>query len=104
MRERRKALRIITGRRLVRIVVEDLGVTLYAAYSTDYDRLYLLVPGRFCSCASFLFDVVLRRAAERCVHLEALREARDVNITEMRVDLTRFTSILYPLLFKGIIS
>jgi len=97
----RKALRMATGARLVRIVIEDLGVTLHAAYSADYSRLYLVIPGEYCSCPSYLFEVFLRRAAEKCVHLEAFELSS--NVREVRVSYEEFRKRIYPLLFKGLL-
>lgn len=97
----RRALRAAAGARLVKIVVEDLGVTIHAAYSADYDRLYLVIPGEFCSCPSYLFDVFLRRAADKCVHLEAFELAS--NVREIRVSYEEFRKRIYPLLFRGLL-
>lgn len=97
----RRALKAAAGARLVRIVIEDLEVAIHAAYSTNYDRLYLIIPGVFCSCPSYLFDVFLRKAAEKCLHLEAFELAGVAR--EVRVSYEEFRKRFYPLLFKGLL-
>jgi len=71
MSELSKALRAAVGRRVLRIAFEPSGLVLTAVESRRRDRLYLVIPGRFCSCSDFLINVYLREVKESCYHLVA---------------------------------
>lgn len=96
-----KASRAATRKRVIKIVITDLGITLYAAYSERHDKLYLLFPQRYCSCPSYLFNVYLKGGREKCIHMEALEATPSKSLPTIRVDYSKFKDVFYPLIFRG---
>lgn len=99
----RRALKLISEKKLVKFVVEDANLTIYAAYSRRFDALYVTVPGKFCSCPSYLFDVFAKRISDSCIHLLAMKLVGS-NLQEVRISLDEFTNKIFPLIFKGLID
>jgi len=100
----RAAQKLLSERRVVKVHVRELGLTLYLAYGAKFDKLYLLIPGRFCSCFSFFFSAFLRRTASQCVHLAALSLAKDAQLPAVEVSLEDFRNKIFPLIFRGLLS
>jgi len=98
-----RAQKLLSERRLVKVIVEGTGVELTVSYGGKYDRMYLLLPGRFCSCASFYFEVFSKRAKEACVHLKALELSRG-ELPVARMSWDEFKNRTYPLVFKGFLT
>ncbi len=98
-----RARKLLSERRLIRVIVEDAGVELTVSYGGKYDRMYVLVPGRFCSCASFYFEVLSKRAKEACAHLEAFELSRS-ELPVLKVSWEEFRNRIYPLIFKGFLT
>jgi len=99
----RSARKLLSKRRLLKVRIEELGVTLHLAYGTKLDKLYLLLPPVFCSCSSFFFNVFTRRLSERCVHLAAY-EIASSSVPEVHVSFEQFKNSYYPLIIKGLLS
>lgn len=99
----RSARKLLSERRLLKVHIEDLGVTLHLAYGAKLDKLYLLVPSVFCSCSSFYFNVFSRKLSERCVHLAAYEMANS-SVPEVRLNFEQFKNNYYPLIIKGLLS
>lgn len=89
------------AKRIVKMEITDLGITLYAAYSRRHDRLYLIVPGMYCSCPSFLFEVYLKGEKEKCIHLEGLESVGEDQVPVIKLTFSRFKEVFYPLIFRG---
>lgn len=99
----RSARKLINEKRLIKVHIEELSVTLHLAYGAKLDKLYLVVPPAFCSCSSFFFNVFARRSSNRCVHLAAYDIAGS-SIPEVHVSLEHFKNNLFPLIVKGLLS
>jgi predicted nucleic acid-binding Zn finger protein len=98
-----RARKLLSERRLLKVNVEDVGVELTVSYGGKYERVYLLLPGRFCSCASFYFEVFSKRAKEKCAHLEALELSKG-ELPQIKVDWEEFKNRIFPLIFKGFLT
>lgn len=99
----RKALKLALEKKLVKVTVEDANLTIYATYSKRFDEIYIVIPRKFCSCPSYLFDVFTRRISDSCIHLLAIELASN-NIQEIKVSLEEFTNKIFPLIFRGLID
>lgn len=99
----KRALRLIADNKLVKLRLEETGVEMVVAYGGKYDRLYLVVPGRYCSCPSFYFSATSGRERSGCVHLRAC-ELAGQSIPENIIKWDYFKNKIFPMLFKGLIS
>jgi len=98
-----RALKLLSEKRLLKILVEDAKIDLVVSYGANYDRMYLLLPGRFCSCASFYFDVYSRRVKDKCIHLRAFEISKS-DVPIIKIFWEEFKNKLYPLIFKGMLT
>jgi len=101
MKEEARAREALSSGRILRVVFEPSGRTLYLALSRERDRYYLMIPGRYCSCGEFFFNVLLRRTANACHHLMALSMALSSGgLREVRADDREYPSYLRRI-FRG---
>lgn len=98
----RAAQKIIAERRLLKVHIEELGLTVYMAYGAKFDKAYIFLPSSFCSCFSFYFNVFSRRVSSNCVHLEACALSQS-SIPVLQVNFETFKNKVYPLIFKGLL-
>lgn len=96
-------MKLLSERRLLKILIEDARLDLVVSYGAKYDRMYLLMPARFCSCASFYFDVYSRRVKDKCVHLKAFELSKG-DLPVIKTSWEEFKNRIYPLIFKGLLT
>ncbi|MEM1509018.1 MAG: hypothetical protein QXY49_05725 [Thermofilaceae archaeon] len=99
----RRALKLVLEKKLIKVTIEDANFTIYATYSKRFDEIYVIIPRKFCSCPSYLFDVFTRQISDSCIHLLAMELAGN-SIQEIKVSLEEFISKIFPLIFRGLID
>ncbi len=72
-----RALAAVRRRRVVRFTFTPSGVVLWGVYSRKREKLYLVVPGLYCSCAGFAMNVVATGRSSYCYHMVAQKLAEE---------------------------
>ncbi|GFR52481.1 hypothetical protein Agub_g15051 [Astrephomene gubernaculifera] len=74
-----KALEVVDGGGIVCYVGEETGRKVYKVPGKRPADQYIVFPAHYCSCQSFLYDVVGRSEAVCCKHQLAARLATVLN-------------------------
>ncbi len=93
----------VAGKRVKKIILHEDASTFefFAVESKDRKRLYIVIPGMFCSCPDFFYSVILKKKKNSCYHLEAVKIA----IRENKFDVMDITDEkMKKLIFLKIIS
>ncbi len=69
-----EARRAVSEGRVKAFIIEGKWKVFFVE-SRLRDKLYFLVPGAYCSCADYFFNVFLKRRKKYCYHLLALKYA-----------------------------
>lgn len=99
----RRALKVLSEKRLVKVIVEEYGLELYIAYSAKRERAHLVLPEGFCTCSYFYFNVFSRRVKDACLHLKALELSQSA-LPEVKLSVDKFKKSVFPLIFKGLLA
>ncbi|QOJ79615.1 SWIM zinc finger family protein [Infirmifilum lucidum] len=57
------------------LVADSKPAELFVVESRDRKRLYVVVPGVYCSCEDFLFSVFYKEKSKACYHMIAVEIA-----------------------------
>ncbi len=91
--------------RVVRVILSNGEIEHYVVETKDRRGYYLIIPGLFCSCNDFLFNVILRKRYEKCYHLLAFHFAKEhelirtLTVKEKGMYRYFLKKILYGLLY-----
>ncbi|ABL78033.1 SWIM zinc finger family protein [Thermofilum pendens] len=68
---------------------------LFLVESTDRKKVYVVIPGVYCSCPDFLFHVHLERSRKKCYHMVAVELAiREKKYVEEEIEEDRLTELV----------
>ncbi len=75
-----QARKALSEGRVKKVEIEGLTASskpaeLFVVESRDRKRLYVVVPGIYCSCEDFLFSVFYRGESKACYHMIAVEIA-----------------------------
>lgn len=94
-----RVVEAVRQRRVVEVSDEG-GSRVYVFLGRSGD--YLVVPGTFCSCRDFEFNVMFRWRRRACYHLVATELAiRRGLLRRLKVGRDTFLDILYEVVFNG---
>jgi len=77
-----KAAEAVKRRRVLKYVFKPSSTVLWAVISSDLNTEYLVLPGLYCSCKGFYMNVLLKKSADRCYHMEAVKIAQRTGVYE----------------------
>ncbi len=88
----------VRGRRVAAVNAGSLKLYFFRGRERDY----LIVPGLYCSCRDFQFNVVLRGRRPSCYHLvvaEVLR--REGRLRELKMGYEDIVNTVFEILYEG---
>jgi len=96
-----EAKRAVSEGRVKAFIIEGKWKVFFVE-SRLKDKLYFLVPGTYCSCADYFFNVFLRRRERYCYHLLALKYAlEEGKVRYIRVTLEEFKAQMFRKVVMG---
>lgn len=94
--------RAVSEGRVVLYRVE--GTEIYCVLSKLRDKLYIVIPGSFCSCYDFFFSIYLGKRRGNCYHLESVKlalEERKIRVID--VSKEEFRRNILPKILLGML-
>ncbi|MCC6003212.1 MAG: SWIM zinc finger family protein [Thermofilum sp.] len=88
MRENRAIKAVLEKRvKCVKVKIGTSEIKFFIVESSNKEKMYVVLPGLYCSCPDFLFSVRFREQGEKCYHMMAVEIAvKEKRYVEIEID------------------